>query len=140
MTDVSFPAVVCDICKGSGQFLSSSGNEDCPCNNIIDLTAPHNIIGNAITRRHNIIDLTAPHNNINNKKVINVVENKKKHRVPRRQCAAHSPHCVACLEPATHIMIPCGHFCICLLCSDQLSTPGCPVCRTPVTQITRVFF
>eukprot|EP00931_Biecheleriopsis_adriatica_P104750 TRINITY_DN7938_c0_g1_i1.p1 TRINITY_DN7938_c0_g1~~TRINITY_DN7938_c0_g1_i1.p1 ORF type:complete len:530 (+),score=89.34 TRINITY_DN7938_c0_g1_i1:143-1732(+) len=46
--------------------------------------------------------------------------------------------CVVCFDAdATHVVIPCGHQCVCAACSGQLAT--CPVCRGSATQFIKVF-
>ena len=46
--------------------------------------------------------------------------------------------CVVCLDnPRGTVLIPCGHVCVCLLCSDQVET--CPVCRQDIDQIVRTY-
>ncbi len=66
--------------------------------------------------------------------------------VPRAQC-------VVCLErPKTHIILPCGHKCLCAQCAadeyapeeDGWSRVGksktvCPMCREPVAHVQRVW-
>jgi len=51
--------------------------------------------------------------------------------------------CCVCLErPATHVMVPCGHVCVCEVC-EALVTDGdglCPLCRADVTTAVKVFF
>lgn len=51
--------------------------------------------------------------------------------------------CVVCLDDAqTHLLVPCGHLCLCAACSETLMSelcPLCPVCRTPCDTATRVF-
>eukprot|EP00929_Paragymnodinium_shiwhaense_P117958 TRINITY_DN8945_c0_g1_i4.p1 TRINITY_DN8945_c0_g1~~TRINITY_DN8945_c0_g1_i4.p1 ORF type:complete len:567 (-),score=151.52 TRINITY_DN8945_c0_g1_i4:333-2033(-) len=50
--------------------------------------------------------------------------------------------CVVCMDSsATHIVIPCGHQCVCNACSEALQKGDatCPVCRTPAKQFIRVF-
>jgi hypothetical protein len=64
--------------------------------------------------------------------------------------AAPAPHpdaeetmCVVCFEaPKDHIIVPCGHQCVCARCAEQLTktrTPMCPVCRGPILQTMKVF-
>jgi hypothetical protein len=64
--------------------------------------------------------------------------------------AASSPHsdaeetqCVVCFDaPKDHIIVPCGHQCVCARCAEQLTetrTPTCPVCREPILQTMKVF-
>jgi hypothetical protein len=50
--------------------------------------------------------------------------------------------CVVCLdEEQNHIVVPCGHFCLCEGCASKVGAAGgeCPVCRTPATLILRVW-
>ena len=64
--------------------------------------------------------------------------------------AAPAPHpdaeemqCVVCFDaPKDHIIVPCGHQCVCARCAEQLTktrTPLCPVCREPIQQTMKVF-
>ena len=64
--------------------------------------------------------------------------------------AAPAPHpdaeetmCVVCFDaPKDHIIVPCGHQCVCEACAEQLTntrTPMCPVCREPIIQTMKVF-
>jgi hypothetical protein len=64
--------------------------------------------------------------------------------------AAPAPHpdaeetmCVVCMDAAKdHIIVPCGHQCVCARCAEQLTktrSPMCPVCREPIIQTMRVF-
>jgi hypothetical protein len=64
--------------------------------------------------------------------------------------AAPAPHpdseetmCVVCFDaPKDHIIVPCGHMCVCARCAEQLTktrTPMCPVCRGPIIQTMKVF-
>ncbi|CAG9329890.1 unnamed protein product [Blepharisma stoltei] len=47
--------------------------------------------------------------------------------------------CCICLEnPRNIITDPCKHLSICQLCSENLE--DCPICRTPITAKTRIFF
>jgi hypothetical protein len=47
--------------------------------------------------------------------------------------------CVVCMEnPRDHIMVPCGHYCLCTSCKRQ-ELKACPICRTNCTQIMKVF-
>ena len=52
--------------------------------------------------------------------------------------------CVVCLdEENDHIMIPCGHKCVCKVCSDKIMAMGhdklCPICRQGISIVYRVF-
>jgi uncharacterized coiled-coil protein SlyX len=64
--------------------------------------------------------------------------------------ASPAPHpdaeetmCVVCFDaPKDHIIVPCGHQCVCAGCAEQLTktrTPSCPVCRGPIERTMRVF-
>jgi hypothetical protein len=64
--------------------------------------------------------------------------------------AAPAPHpdaeetmCVVCFDaPKDHIIVPCGHMCVCEACAEQLTktrTPFCPVCREPIRETMKVF-
>jgi hypothetical protein len=65
--------------------------------------------------------------------------------------AAPTPHpddaeetmCVVCFDaPKDHIIVPCGHMCVCASCAEQLTktrTPTCPVCREPIRETMKVF-
>lgn len=47
--------------------------------------------------------------------------------------------CVVCLlEPATQCVIPCGHYCLCLTCSNRIED-SCPLCRQNFTAIVTVY-
>ena len=51
--------------------------------------------------------------------------------------------CCVCLEaPVKSVLVPCGHMCMCMNCSQcTLETcPHCPLCRTPITTHIAVFF
>jgi hypothetical protein len=64
--------------------------------------------------------------------------------------AAPAPHsdaeemqCVVCFDaPKDHLIVPCGHQCVCAGCAEQLTntrTPTCPVCRGPIRETVKVF-
>jgi hypothetical protein len=64
--------------------------------------------------------------------------------------AAPAPHpdaeenmCVVCFEePMDHIIIPCGHQCVCGACAEALKReahPACPLCRDPIILTAKVF-
>ena len=47
--------------------------------------------------------------------------------------------CVVCLvEPADHVLLPCGHVCVCKACADLLKT--CPMCRQSISENKHVYF
>ena len=52
--------------------------------------------------------------------------------------------CVVCLERTrSHVLLPCGHKCLCSSCVDTVLGTGadavCPLCRTPIQKAQRVF-
>ena len=51
--------------------------------------------------------------------------------------------CVVCFEaPMDHIIIPCGHQCVCGACAEALKReahPACPLCREPISVTAKVF-
>jgi hypothetical protein len=64
--------------------------------------------------------------------------------------AAPAPHphpeealCVLCLDARMdHIIIPCGHQCVCGPCAEALKRaahPACPLCREPISVTAKVF-
>ena len=56
---------------------------------------------------------------------------------------AEETMCVVCFDaPKDHLIVPCGHQCVCAGCAEQLTntrTPTCPVCRAPIQQTVKVF-
>lgn len=48
--------------------------------------------------------------------------------------------CIVCMERAkTHILVPCGHYCVCGICAAILRGKGCPLCRTVIQSTHQVF-
>ena len=51
--------------------------------------------------------------------------------------------CVLCLDaPKDHIIVPCGHQCVCGVCANKLAktkTPQCPLCRGAIRETMKVF-
>jgi len=52
--------------------------------------------------------------------------------------------CVVCLsQPVSRILIPCGHPCLCQLCSTQQGLDKlrqkCPECRTPIREAAKIY-
>jgi len=50
--------------------------------------------------------------------------------------------CVVCMESEkSHILVPCGHQCVCEVCAVNLvsTKQACPVCRAPVLQVIKVY-
>jgi hypothetical protein len=51
--------------------------------------------------------------------------------------------CVLCFDaPRDHIIIPCGHVCVCEACAHLLTQtrrPSCPICRTAIRHTNKVF-
>jgi len=57
---------------------------------------------------------------------------------------ARKDSCVVCFEPRTHILVPCGHYCLCAACSVSIMrrsnvANACPVCRAPFELAMKVF-
>lgn len=55
----------------------------------------------------------------------------------------NSTYCVVCQEnQKTHIVIPCGHFCLCQICSSVLdkNNSRCPLCQQTPTNYQRVYY
>ena len=53
-----------------------------------------------------------------------------------------SDSCVVCFDGAkTHVLIPCGHRCLCARCAKRYDAGGsaCPVCRQAVKHVQRVW-
>ena len=47
--------------------------------------------------------------------------------------------CIICMETkATHVIVPCGHFCLCARCASNQTQ--CPLCRAPAVHIIQGFF
>ena len=48
--------------------------------------------------------------------------------------------CVVCLDAAkTHLIVPCGHQCVCSKCASCLMSSTCPICRCQVQEVVQVF-
>jgi hypothetical protein len=48
--------------------------------------------------------------------------------------------CAICMDrEKTHIVIPCGHECLCGPCSEVVTDKECPVCRQECSGVFRVF-
>jgi hypothetical protein len=56
---------------------------------------------------------------------------------------AEETMCVVCFDaPKDHIIIPCGHQCVCGTCAEALKReahPACPLCREPISVTAKVF-
>lgn len=51
--------------------------------------------------------------------------------------------CVICMSnPIGTVVIPCGHVCMCLLCSKEVHKINytCPICRENIAQIRKIYF
>jgi hypothetical protein len=66
--------------------------------------------------------------------------------VPPAAPASHpdaEDQCVLCFDaPKDHIIIPCGHVCVCEACAHQLTQmkkPSCPICRGAIQHTIKVF-
>lgn len=47
--------------------------------------------------------------------------------------------CICRDSPKTMLLFPCRHLCVCECCSDNRALVSCPVCRSEITEILRVF-
>ena len=57
---------------------------------------------------------------------------------PPQAPAKASAECVVCLDAeATHVIVPCGHICLCADCTNDLK--ACPLCRMPLVQTMRIY-
>ena len=54
-----------------------------------------------------------------------------------RKTLSLARECAACLEPATHAVIPCGHVCACEGCRKKMSK--CPICRGKAQKFLRIY-
>ena len=56
---------------------------------------------------------------------------------------AEETMCVVCFDaPKDHLIVPCGHQCVCEACANlltQMDKPTCPICRTAIQQTNKVF-
>lgn len=74
---------------------------------------------------------------------INDVEHKKD-GIISTPIVGEDNRCVVCLDAqADHAIIPCGHANVCYECitfiKHSKDNAPCPTCRTPITQIVRLF-
>jgi hypothetical protein len=62
---------------------------------------------------------------------------------PAPNPGAEETMCVVCFDaPKDHIIIPCGHQCVCGTCAEALKReahPACPLCREPISVTAKVF-
>jgi hypothetical protein len=56
---------------------------------------------------------------------------------PAPQPERAAAECAVCWEAATHLVSPCGHFCLCEACSQGMDK--CPICRGGVQSLIKVF-
>ena len=49
--------------------------------------------------------------------------------------------CTVCLDALnTHVLVPCGHKCVCAGCAEKVRAHGhCPICRTQIVWVCEVF-
>jgi len=58
---------------------------------------------------------------------------------PDPTSSAAPADCIICMETkATHVIVPCGHFCLCARCARNQNQ--CPLCRAPAVHIIQGFF
>eukprot|EP01116_Phalansterium_solitarium_P002639 TRINITY_DN1278_c0_g2_i1.p1 TRINITY_DN1278_c0_g2~~TRINITY_DN1278_c0_g2_i1.p1 ORF type:complete len:1702 (+),score=535.05 TRINITY_DN1278_c0_g2_i1:114-5219(+) len=56
------------------------------------------------------------------------------------QSSRNEGDCHLCLQNEKQVaVIPCGHCCMCVECSDRFKPKLCPICRGPVAQLLRIF-
>jgi len=49
-------------------------------------------------------------------------------------------HCVICLEKErTHVLVPCGHLCLCADCAPNIAPGTCPLCREACAMAVKVY-
>jgi E3 ubiquitin-protein ligase MUL1 len=52
--------------------------------------------------------------------------------------SSRNAECVVCYEQSRSVVfLPCAHLCSCIPCSLLLT--DCPVCRTPIEKVLRVY-
>ena len=62
----------------------------------------------------------------------NVIDKKGEDKTPPNEC-------VICLDRKKDtVLIPCGHICICLHCSESYKT-SCPICREKITTVQQIY-
>ena len=49
--------------------------------------------------------------------------------------------CTVCMDQAnTHVLVPCGHKCVCAGCAELVRVQGaCPICRTAIVWVCEVY-
>eukprot|EP00906_Rhabdomonas_costata_P001501 RCo002497 len=48
--------------------------------------------------------------------------------------------CVVCCDlPVKVVFDPCGHLCCCLTCAEDVRSGGCPICRSEIKRVIKVF-
>lgn len=64
---------------------------------------------------------------------------------PRSTSTRDGEECIVCKSSKrSYITVPCGHYCMCMECvsnyySKSTGVPQCPICRTPLQSIMKVF-
>ena len=69
-----------------------------------------------------------------------IVDQSKKEKEARN----NKETCVVCMdEKRTHIIMPCGHYCLCEECAEKINkgtgTKKCPICRGSINSFSQVF-
>ncbi|XP_052001137.1 neuralized E3 ubiquitin protein ligase 1Ab [Xyrauchen texanus] len=58
-------------------------------------------------------------------------------------CAITGEECLLCCErPVDSVLYACGHMCVCSICGGKLkemSNPSCPMCRSPIRDIIKIY-
>jgi len=106
----------CDICGGCGVIRSGRGLEACPC------------LQSELERHSSDQVVPSPSDQ----------RSAAAAAIAKPESAELKHACVACSEPATHIYVACGHFCVCEGCVERMSLK-CPVCRAPSQKILKVY-
>jgi len=116
--DFSFPGAVAVDCRGA---VDPFDNQDCMGSWDIDSKISTQWVDDARSQ--------------SNQSSIKVVALSSTAISPRKS------ECVICLErPPSHLSIPCGHKAYCELCSLTFGDfKDCPLCRTPITGMVKVF-
>lgn len=58
----------------------------------------------------------------------------------RHKEASDQKLCVVCLEhSSTHVLVPCGHQCLCQKCALNIAPGLCPMCREPSIMAIMVY-
>lgn len=126
----SDPTAPCHLCQGSGQILSSRGDADMPCLCVLRARLP----------MHRQPPMPPPEEQraAAAAAIAEAAATKPKADADDSPAAVSNRKCAACLEPATHVFDPCGHYCSCGECHEQFGGK-CPICRKKFKKAIKVF-